>query len=148
MDPLVLTAPLAGTAATVRALVGRYPAHLYYYLYVVDAEHRLVTADCMEWLAKERDSYDLIFIDPPTFSNSKRMSGVFDVQRDHVSLLRLALARLAPGGQIVFSTNFRQFRLDQTALGAVSVRSLSDRTLPEDFRRNPKIHQAWLIEPV
>jgi len=110
------------------------------------SEHQLVMADCMEWLKGAGGEYDLIFIDPPTFSNSKRMSGVFDVQRDHVELLRLAVQRLSPTGQIVFSTNFRQFKLDETGLAGLVIQNWSKRTLPEDFARNPKIHQCWLIE--
>lgn len=109
-------------------------------------EHQLVMGDCMEWVKKDRGEYDLIFIDPPTFSNSKRMTGVFDVQRDHVELLQLALARLASDGQIVFSTNFRQFKLDESAFSDVTISNLSSQTLPVDFTRNPKIHQCWLLE--
>lgn len=69
----------------------------------------------MEWLREDDGQYELIFIDPPTFSNSKRMEGVFDVQRDHVELLDLAMARLAPGGVLYFSNNFRKFELDERA---------------------------------
>jgi len=110
------------------------------------SRHQLVMADCMEWLKKDRGEYDLIFIDPPTFSNSKRMTYVFDIQRDHVALLQVAMLRLAPGGRIVFSTNFRQFKLAEEALSAAVIRNLSSETLPEDFSRNPKIHQCWLLE--
>jgi 23S rRNA (guanine2069-N7)-methyltransferase / 23S rRNA (guanine2445-N2)-methyltransferase len=109
-------------------------------------KHQLVMSDCMEWLRADRGEYDLIFIDPPTFSNSKRMSGVFDVQRDHVELLQLALQRLSKSGQIIFSTNFRQFKLDQENLPNVTISNWTTRTLPEDFARNPKIHQCWLLE--
>lgn len=66
--------------------------------------NRLEQSDVMTWLEGNRDSYDLIFIDPPTFSNSKRMEGVFDVQRDHVQLLDLAMARLAPGACCISPT--------------------------------------------
>lgn len=110
------------------------------------SRHQLVMSDCMEWLKNDRGEYDLIFIDPPTFSNSKRMADVFDIQRDHVDLLTMALQRLAPGGRIVFSTNFRQFKLAEEELPAAVIRNLSAETLPEDFARNPKIHQCWLLE--
>jgi 23S rRNA (guanine2445-N2)-methyltransferase / 23S rRNA (guanine2069-N7)-methyltransferase len=109
-------------------------------------KHQLVMSDCTEWLRTDPGEYDLIFIDPPTFSNSKRMSGVFDVQRDHVELLQLALQRLSNTGQIVFSTNFRQFKLEQECLTGIRCSDWSARTLPEDFARNPKIHQCWLLE--
>ena len=72
-------------------------------------KNRLEQSDVMVWLDACREEYDLIFIDPPTFSNSKRMEGIFDVQRDHVQLLDLAMARLAPGGVLYFSNNFRKF---------------------------------------
>lgn len=99
----------------------------------------------MAWLEEDRGEYDLIFIDPPTFSNSKRMEGVFDVQRDHVHLLDLAMARLAPGGVLYFSNNFRKFQLDE-ALGArYQVSEISAETIDPDFARNGKIHRAWRL---
>ena len=79
--------------------------------------HRLERADCLAWLRQPfEERYDLAFVDPPTFSNSKSMDREFDVQRDHVDLLRRVLDRLAPGGVLVFSTNHRRFRLDAEAL--------------------------------
>ncbi len=99
----------------------------------------------MQWLADDRGQYDLIFIDPPTFSNSKRMEGVFDVQRDHVELLDMAMMRLAPGGTLYFSNNFRRFQLDPGLEARYAVEDITAETLDEDFRRNPKIHRAWRI---
>ncbi len=107
--------------------------------------HQLIQADCLRWLAQARDRYDLIFLDPPTFSNSKRMEETFDVQRDHAELLRQALRLLAPGGMLIFSTNHRKFRLDCTALSGLQVEDWSRRTLPPDFERDPKIHRCWKI---
>ena len=109
--------------------------------------HQFVQADVMQWLPTVRDSFDLIFIDPPTFSNSKRMTDVFDVQRDHVELLRQALQRLAPGGELIFSNNFRRFMLDREALADCEIEDWSRKTLPMDFARNPRIHQCWRIRP-
>ncbi len=108
--------------------------------------HRLVQADVMAWLAAERGEYDLIFIDPPTFSNSKRADD-FDVQRDHVRLIELATARLAPGGLIVFSNNFRRFQLDANALSAFEVRDITRATIPPDFARDPRIHHCFELRP-
>ncbi|MFC3607078.1 bifunctional 23S rRNA (guanine(2069)-N(7))-methyltransferase RlmK/23S rRNA (guanine(2445)-N(2))-methyltransferase RlmL [Stutzerimonas tarimensis] len=108
--------------------------------------HQLVQSDVMEWLAQEQGIYDLIFMDPPTFSNSKRMEGVFDVQRDHVRLLDLAMARLAPGGTLYFSNNFRKFTLEPRLAERYEVEEISGQTLDEDFRRNGKIHRAWRIQ--
>ena len=107
--------------------------------------HRLIQADCLRWLAEARDRYDLIFLDPPTFSNSKRIERSFDVQRDHVELLRSAWRLLAPGGALIFSTNCRKFRLDSAALADLQVEDWSRRTLPPDFERDPKIHRCWKI---
>ncbi len=107
---------------------------------------RLEQGDVMAWLAEDRGEYELIFIDPPTFSNSKRMEGVFDVQRDHVALLDLAMARLAAGGTLYFSNNFRKFALDEGLAARYRVEEISASTLDEDFRRNPRIHRAWKFQ--
>ncbi len=105
--------------------------------------HRLVQADALTWLEAEHGEYDLIFCDPPTFSNSARAED-FDVQREHVRLLQAALARLAPDGVLYFSNNYRRFRLDEEALaGAARIRDISAQTIPPDFERNPRIHRCW-----
>ncbi|KAF1004043.1 MAG: Ribosomal RNA large subunit methyltransferase K/L [Pseudomonas sp.] len=108
-------------------------------------KQRLVQSDVMEWLREDRGEYELIFIDPPTFSNSKRMEGVFDVQRDHVELIDLAMTRLARGGVLYFSNNFRKFELDAGVQARYQVQDISADTLDQDFLRNPKIHKAWRI---
>ncbi|RRW46195.1 bifunctional 23S rRNA (guanine(2069)-N(7))-methyltransferase RlmK/23S rRNA (guanine(2445)-N(2))-methyltransferase RlmL [Pseudomonas luteola] len=108
-------------------------------------KHRLEQANVMEWLDENRGEYDLIFIDPPTFSNSKRMEGVFDVQRDHVSLIDMAMARLARGGLLYFSNNFRKFELDASLAARYQVEEITHETLDPDFARNSKIHRAWRI---
>ena len=113
--------------------------------------HRFERADAMRWLeraAAQGERFDLVFCDPPTFSNSKSKSaGVFDVQRDHVELLRRAAAVLAPGGTIVFSCNLRSFKLDGAALAdaGLHVRDITAQTIPHDFERNPKIHRCYLV---
>jgi len=109
-------------------------------------KNRLEQGDVMAWLQASRDEYDLIFIDPPTFSNSKRMEGVFDVQRDHVQLLDLAIARLAPGGVLYFSNNFRKFELDEHLAQRYAVEEISTQTLDPDFNRNTRIHRAWRLQ--
>ena len=108
-------------------------------------KNRLEQGDVMAWLQACREEYELIFIDPPTFSNSKRMEGVFDVQRDHVELLDLAVARLAPGGVLYFSNNFRKFQLDEHLESRYAVEEISAKTIDPDFARNGKIHRAWKI---
>ena len=108
-------------------------------------KNRLEQGDVMAWLEADRGEYELIFIDPPTFSNSKRMEGVFDVQRDHVQLLDLAMARLAPGGVLYFSNNFRKFQLDEHLATRYVVEEISAQTLDPDFARNSRIHRAWQL---
>jgi len=108
----------------------------------------LVQADCRVWLqdgARGRERYDLIFIDPPTFSNSKRMEGVFDVERDHPEFIDGCTRLLAPGGLIVFSTNSQRFRLDESLSQRYDVRDISAKTLPKDFERNPRIHRCFEV---
>src|SRR5690606_34271497 len=75
------------------------------------ARHQTLRADCLDWLAQGEGSYDLIFLDPPTFSNSKKMTEVLDVQRDHPDMIARAMALLAPGGTLIFSNNFRRFKM-------------------------------------
>ncbi|PJK06498.1 bifunctional 23S rRNA (guanine(2069)-N(7))-methyltransferase RlmK/23S rRNA (guanine(2445)-N(2))-methyltransferase RlmL [Lysobacteraceae bacterium NML71-0210] len=108
-------------------------------------QHRLIQADALAWLEAEQGQYDLIFCDPPTFSNSKRADD-FDVQRDHVRLIRAAVACLAEGGVLYFSNNFRRFKLDEAALAGVCyIEDISASTIPPDFARNSRIHRAWRI---
>jgi 23S rRNA (guanine2445-N2)-methyltransferase / 23S rRNA (guanine2069-N7)-methyltransferase len=103
---------------------------------------QLVQADAMAWLRHDRGRYDLIYVDPPTFSNSSRAQD-FDVQRDHPELLALCAARLAPGGLILFSTNLRRFRLDPAVAERFQVEDTSAATVPFDFARNPRIHRCF-----
>jgi 23S rRNA (guanine2445-N2)-methyltransferase / 23S rRNA (guanine2069-N7)-methyltransferase len=113
------------------------------------ARHRLERADCLDWLrsapAAPAEAFDLIFLDPPTFSNSKRMQGVLDVQRDHAELIEACMRRLAPAGSLVFSTNAQRFRLDGSVAERWAVADLSAATLPFDFARHPRIHRCFQI---
>lgn len=107
--------------------------------------HRLVQADAMEWLAHDEGEYDLIFCDPPTFSNSKRADD-FDVQAVHVALLQAAVARLSREGALYFSNNFRRFRLDEAAVAQFArCTEISRDTIPLDFERNARIHRCWKL---
>ncbi len=109
--------------------------------------HRISQADALAWLQADRGRYNVIFCDPPTFSNSKRAED-FDVQRDHVRLLQAAMARLADNGILYFSNNYRRFRLDAEAVMAFAdVEDISASTIPPDFARNPRIHRAWRLTP-
>ncbi len=107
-------------------------------------QHELIQADALVWLEEETERrYELIFLDPPTFSTSKRMQDTLDIQRDHPALIRAAARLLSPGGTLIFSTNFRRFRLDREGLAEFAVEDLSRATLPKDFERNPRIHQCF-----
>ncbi len=111
-------------------------------------EHELFRADCLQWVESQAvwgPRFDLIFIDPPTFSNSKRMDGVLDVQRDHVGMIRRSMNLLRPGGRLVFSTNFTRFKLDAAALSDLWVEDISAQTIPEDFARHAKIHRCFVV---
>ncbi|WP_148862487.1 bifunctional 23S rRNA (guanine(2069)-N(7))-methyltransferase RlmK/23S rRNA (guanine(2445)-N(2))-methyltransferase RlmL [Marinobacter fonticola] len=114
-----------------------------------EGKHRLLQADCLQWLdekpGKGESAFDLIFMDPPTFSNSARMEGVLDIQRDHPHLVRQAMNRLAPDGVLVFSNNFRRFRLDDTLASDFDVEDVTRQTIDKDFARNTRIHQCWHI---
>ncbi|WP_113873768.1 bifunctional 23S rRNA (guanine(2069)-N(7))-methyltransferase RlmK/23S rRNA (guanine(2445)-N(2))-methyltransferase RlmL [Marinomonas aquiplantarum] len=111
-----------------------------------ERDHTVVRADCFEWLKQSRDEFDLIFMDPPTFSNSKKMADVLDIQRDHGDLVRLAMARLAAEGELIFSNNYRRFRLDDDLMSEFDVQDITRSTLDPDFERNTKIHQCYLIK--
>ena len=134
--------------------------------------HSFIREDCMEWLAQTArlrgpgggvrggthgfgqagPQYDLIFLDAPTFSNSKSMTGTLDVQRDHPWLIRTAAALLSPTGILLFSTNFRKFKLDPAlaaefaARGEFAVADVTRKTIPPDFARSPRIHTCLRIE--
>lgn len=107
--------------------------------------HETVQADCLQWLADDRREYDLIFVDPPTFSNTKKENRVFDVQRDHRLLIEKAVARLAEGGLLIFSTNFRRFQMDESIEKYYAIKNISKDTIPLDFGRNSRIHHCWEI---
>jgi 23S rRNA (guanine2445-N2)-methyltransferase / 23S rRNA (guanine2069-N7)-methyltransferase len=88
-----------------------------------------------------------MFIDPPSFSNSKRMDDTWDVQRDHVALLTDAKEGLKAGGKLFFSCNLRQFKLDNDAVAALgfNIEDITQKSIPEDFKRNQKIHKCWIL---
>ena len=114
--------------------------------------HHLIQADCLVWMDEaassssgSREQFDLIFLDPPSFSSSKRMQGTLDIQRDHVPMIRAALRLLRKGGKLVFSNNLQRFKLDVAALDDLLVEDVSKASIPRDFARNPRIHQCWVL---
>ncbi|MEZ4450070.1 MAG: bifunctional 23S rRNA (guanine(2069)-N(7))-methyltransferase RlmK/23S rRNA (guanine(2445)-N(2))-methyltransferase RlmL [Nannocystaceae bacterium] len=106
--------------------------------------NRLHAGDVREFLHGDRRRYGLIYVDPPTFSNSKRAAD-FDVQAAHVALLHDAASRLVPGGVLIFSTHHRRFRLDEAGLAPLEIEDRSAATIPRDFARSPKIHRCWRL---
>lgn len=112
------------------------------------SHHRVEQADCMAWLAGKPTNdqrFDLIFMDPPTFSNSARMAGVLDIQKDHGRLIRQAMQRLTSEGLLIFSTNFRRFKLDESLDEEFAIEEVTRDTLDRDFQRNARIHRCWHI---
>ena len=107
--------------------------------------HRTIRADCMKWLSESKDKFDLIFVDPPTFSNSKSTGIIFDVQKDHAELIHRAMRRLEKDGLLIFSTNFKRFKLDSGKLAKFNVKEITAETIPFDFERNPQAHMCWEI---
>ncbi len=116
------------------------------------AKHKLVQADCLQWLAEQASKgeqvpkYDLIFLDPPTFSNSKRMRDVFDVQEDQEDLITQAMGLLRRGGRLYFSTNKRGFKLSPALQAAFNPLDITEETIPFDFKRRKNIHRCWQFD--
>jgi 23S rRNA (cytosine1962-C5)-methyltransferase len=106
----------------------------------------VVRADCLKFLEEEKDKYDLIVIDPPTLSRSKKMEQMFDVQLDYPHLIQRSLELLTPGGTLFFSTNSRRFYFDETLFPGCEIRNITSKTLPIDFK-DSKIHHCWMLKP-
>lgn len=109
--------------------------------------HQFIQADCLQWLKQCEDRFDLIFMDPPTFSNSKRMDEILDIQRDHRQLIEDSLALLKPDGVLIFSNNYRRFKLDPELSRIAQIEDISQSSLPKDFARNPRIRGCWRLKP-
>ncbi|MDJ0832508.1 MAG: bifunctional 23S rRNA (guanine(2069)-N(7))-methyltransferase RlmK/23S rRNA (guanine(2445)-N(2))-methyltransferase RlmL [Gammaproteobacteria bacterium] len=113
-------------------------------------KYRFITADCLDLLQRPQKydldkKFDLIFLDPPSFSNSKKMREILDIQHDHQRLIDQAMQLLAKGGRLIFSTNKKGFKLSESVSQQYAVNDITRQTIPEDFKRRPKIHQCWQI---
>ncbi|MDH5657005.1 MAG: class I SAM-dependent methyltransferase, partial [Spirochaetia bacterium] len=109
-------------------------------------EHVFIRDNCLEWIQSCTNTFDLIFLDPPTFSNSSRMEGTLEIQRDHAGMIRNTAKLLKKGGIILFSNNFRNFKMDSDLLSEFKIKNITNDTIQKDFTGNPKIHNCWLIE--
>ncbi len=108
-------------------------------------KHKFEQTDCLQWLEKGKGSYDLIFLDPPSFSNSKSMDTFLDIERDHVELIKNSTRLLAKDGILIFSTNKKSFKLDEGNLTNYEIENLTERTMPLDFQRPSVIHKVYKI---
>jgi len=110
-------------------------------------KYQFIQADCLKWLKENEHKFDVVFIDPPTFSNSKRMDESFDVQRDHIELLLDGMKAVAEGGELVFTNNKRNFKMDFDKLAehGLNAKNISEVTRDKDFARNKHIHNSWVI---
>ncbi|TQV80988.1 bifunctional 23S rRNA (guanine(2069)-N(7))-methyltransferase RlmK/23S rRNA (guanine(2445)-N(2))-methyltransferase RlmL [Exilibacterium tricleocarpae] len=149
---VTVRAALAGAAASVSVDLSNtylnWARRNFALNHIGEQRHQLLQADCLEWLRQCREAFDLIVLDPPSFSNSKRMEGVLDIQRDHVRLIRRCMDLLNVGGTLLFSTNLRSFKLERAALEKYALKDISEKTLDKDFQRNRRIHQCWVIRHV
>ena len=107
--------------------------------------YQFIAQDIFEWIKSNTEQYDVIFIDPPTFSNSKKFQGTFDVQRDHVPLINRAMNRLSAEGVLYFSNNFTKFVLDDEINNRYHVEEMTNQTIGFDFDSKRPIHQSWAI---
>ena len=105
----------------------------------------IIREDCLKFLEQERGLYDLIVIDPPTISRSKKMDQMFDIQQDYPFLISKALQLLSPSGTLFFSTNSREFDFDGSLFKGCAILDISKKTIPIDFH-NQKIHRCWKIQ--
>ena len=108
-------------------------------------KHRLVCADCWDWLERSHDQFDLIFCDPPTYSKLKRTGREFNIQDDHVSLIEYCMRLLKPSGTLIFSSNYKNFVLSEDIFTAFKVEDITRKTIPMDFKKRVNIHSCWLI---
>ena len=109
-------------------------------------QHQFIQADCLEWLKKCNQKFDVIWLDPPSFSNSKRMKTTLDIQRDHVPLIESAMHCLNPEGKLYFSTNLRKFKMSGLLEEKYAIENITHKTIDEDFKRSKLPHQCFILQ--
>ena len=114
--------------------------------YLTLSSHQFIQADCLQWFGESHEKFDVILLDPPSFSNSKRMEDTLDILRDHAQLIDGAMAHLAADGVLYFSTNRRHFKLSDAVLAEYKVKDITQRTIDEDFKRHAVPHYCFEIE--
>ena len=107
-------------------------------------QHTFVRADVTAWIKQCRERFDLVVLDPPSFSASKKMDTTWEVQRDHPALIRAVMERMNPGGILFFSTNFRGFVPQDGVWGAGQAKELTPGSIPEDVRQKD-VHRCWRV---
>ncbi len=115
---------------------------------IFDDVHQFLREDCLKWMETHHQKYDLIFLDPPSFSSSKKMDKSFSIQHDQAPLIENALSMLSNNGILIFSNNVRNFKLevdsfDSNIMKDITIENITKQTIPEDFKRNTKIHNCW-----
>jgi 23S rRNA (guanine2445-N2)-methyltransferase / 23S rRNA (guanine2069-N7)-methyltransferase len=108
--------------------------------------NKIIKADYKDFLEKDRELYDIIFIDPPTFSNSKSREAFFDIQADHSSLITLAAEKLKEDGIIIFSSNFKKFKIDDNISKLFFTSNITEQTVSPDFKRHGYLRHCWIIK--
>jgi len=108
--------------------------------------HKLIQVDCLKWLDENTEMFDLILLDPPTFSNSKKMESILDIQRDHVDLIKNTMRHLSHNGLLIFCTNFRKFKLSENELSEFNIKNITPQTIDKDFQHDPKIHHCFEVQ--
>ncbi|MBT4526932.1 MAG: bifunctional 23S rRNA (guanine(2069)-N(7))-methyltransferase RlmK/23S rRNA (guanine(2445)-N(2))-methyltransferase RlmL [Deltaproteobacteria bacterium] len=109
-------------------------------------KNKFIQVDCLDWIKKEKRKYDIIFLDPPTFSNSKSFKESFQIQRDHEQLIIDTMDLLAKDGKMIFSNNFKKFKMSDKIMVRYQLTNITEKTIPLDFSRNKKIHNCWSLE--
>ena len=108
-------------------------------------DHEFLQDDCLSWLKKEERKFDLILLDPPTYSDSKKFKSRFLIEKDHPELILAATRLLHKNGILIFSNNYQKFKLDQEKLKGLTIENLTQSIIPKDFKRNLKIINCWKI---